>query len=59
MDEAYRFHLKQGCIKKGWTFEDCDIGVKINGILLETLKELDSFIESETEKEHDSSYMKL
>ena len=46
MDEAYKYHLKVSCKNRGWVFEDCDIGVKINGVKIDTLKELDLYVEA-------------
>ena len=45
MNEAYKYHLKRACVNRGWSFEDCDIGVRINGVKLDTLAELDRYIE--------------
>jgi len=44
MNTAYRFHVKRACLACGWSYEDCQIGVKINGVKLDTLKELDQYI---------------
>jgi len=49
MDTTYKYHLKRACLNRGWTFKDCDIGVRINGVKLDTLQELDSYIESQKE----------
>ena len=46
MDTAYKKNLEHACKNKMWTFEDCEIGVKINGVKLDTLKELDEYIEA-------------
>ncbi len=45
MDAAYKHHLKTACRNRGWSFEDCEIGVKINGVKLDTLRELDAYVE--------------
>lgn len=46
MDEAYKYHLKRACLNRNWSFKDCDIGVRINGVKLETLRELAAYIEA-------------
>jgi len=46
MDESYKYNLKRACLNKGWTFKNCNIGVRINGVKLDTLRELDLYIES-------------
>lgn len=48
MDEAYKYHLKRACQNKGWAFKNCDTGVRINGVKLDTLAELDAYIEANT-----------
>jgi hypothetical protein len=48
MNEAYKFNLKRSCIARGWKYENCDIGVKINGVKIDTLKELDDYVQANT-----------
>ncbi len=46
MNEAYKHSLKIACLRRGWTFEEFEMGVIINGSHLETLAELDAYIEN-------------
>jgi len=44
MGEQSKYHLRNACIARGWTYEPAEIGCIINGKVLETIKELHDYI---------------